>query len=163
LPFKYAPTVKEVLPAQIAQKKGYKGAIDYCVAFPNTVGCKGVKVPAIYHLPAGILPVIVLSTEIGILKETQQVCATQQDAAVNEIIHDFYAIQAKNQNVDPSVVTQVFLDSAGQQVKKTTDFVGSTVTNLYKKDKTGMVKGFEKVFTPYVNGKVTCSNNRQRK
>jgi hypothetical protein len=160
---KYAPFVKDVLPAQIAQLKGYTGKNDYCVAFPNTVGCKGVKVPVIYHLPAGILPAIVFSTEINILKEAQEVCAPKQDAAVADIVHDYFVEQVKNQNIDPSVVSQVFLDSAGLQTKMTTNFVGPTITKLYKKDKTGMVKNFEKVFTPYINGKVTCSVNRQRK
>lgn len=160
---KYAPTVKDVLPAQIAQQKGYTGKNDYCVAFPNTVGCKGVKVPTIYHLPAGILPVIVLSTEISILKEAQEVCAPKQDAAVTEIVHDYFVEQVKNQNIDPSIVSEIFLDSAGLQTKIETNFIGSTIAKLYKKDKTGMVKNFEKVFTPYINGKVTCSDNRQRK
>jgi hypothetical protein len=119
---KITPKISNVLPAQILQNKGYKGASNICEAFPKTIGCKDVKVPKEFLLTTTQENFISNSVPILVLNAIKTVCEAKAENIYKQKIALLHDNQAKGQLVDGSLVSERYVDSASNDVTSDPDY-----------------------------------------
>lgn len=156
---KITPKISNILPAQILQNKGYKGAADICTAFPETIGCKGVKVPKEFLLTSSQENFIMNSMPILVLNAIKTACASKAEGIYKQKIAQLHDGQAKGQLVDGSLVSERYVDSASNDVTTNPDFTKNLISPFVKKGGSDDPEKLKEMFGDSVRLTAVCTVN----